>query len=215
LLHQWHNEWLNATPYTTKLASSYDSTQVKPRTRQNYIIGSVGGPLLPWVSSLKHKLFFFAYFEAVPQPFSNNRSVNVLQGEALTGNFTFIDRSGVRRTLNVLDVARHNGFPFAVDPTVKGMLDEINATKSVAGTNLQEDVNFPYRQALRWTHRATTKEFYPTARVDFQATQKLAWHGSWNFRNSRFAGNNGAPYPGEAASQYEWADGSKANVYTA
>jgi hypothetical protein len=215
LLHQWHNEWLNATPYTTKLASAFDTTQVKPRTRQNYIVGSIGGPLLPWVSALKNKLFFFAYFEAVPQPFTNSRTVNVLQQEALTGNYTFIDRSGVRRTLNALDVARQNGFPSAIDPTIKGMLDEIAATKSTAGVNLQEDVLFPYRQALRWTHRAQTNEFYPTTRVDFQATSKIAWHGSWNFRNSRFAGTNGAPYPGDAASKYEWADGSKANVYTA
>ncbi len=215
LLHQWHNEWLNAIPYQTKLASSYDSTQVKPRTRQNYIVGSIGGPLLPWISSLKNKLFFFAYFEAVPQPFSNNRNVNVLQDEVLTGNYTFIDRNGARRTLNFLDVARQNGFPSAVDPTIRGMLEDIRATKSTPGVNLQEDSSFPYRQVLRWTHRATTNEFYPTTRVDFQATPNIAWHGSWNFRNSRFAGTNGAPYPGEAASKYEWADGSKANVYTA
>jgi hypothetical protein len=215
LLEQWHNEWLNAIPYTTKLASSYDPTQVKPRTRQNYIVGSVGGPLLPWVAPVKNKLFFFAYFEAVPQPFSNNRSVFVLKDEALTGNYTFIDRSGVRRSLNALDIARQNGFPSAIDPTVKGMLDQIHATQSTPGVNLQEDANFPYRQSLNWVHHAATNEFYPTARVDLQATPQLAWHGSWNFRNSRFAPTNGAPYPGQAASKYEWADGSKANVYTA
>src|SRR5262245_9391681 len=71
VLEQWHNEWLNATPYMTKLAGANgDRNSVKPRTRQNYIVGSVGGPLLPWISSLKNKLFFFAYFEAEPTPSS-------------------------------------------------------------------------------------------------------------------------------------------------
>jgi len=215
VLHQWHNEWLNATPYMTKLAGAYDSNSVKSRTRQNYIVGSVGGPLLPWVSSLKNKLFFFAYFEAEPTPSSGVRNVQVLQQEALNGNYTFIDRNNVRKTLNVLDVARQSGFPSSVDPIVKSMLDEIRGTESTPGVTFQDDVNFPFRRTMRWTRRSQTNQFYPTTRVDFQATNNIAWHGSWNFRNSRFAGTNGAPYPGEAASQYEWADSSKANVYTA
>src|SRR5262249_39057297 len=161
-----------------------DANSVKPRTRQNYIVGSVGGPLVPWIPSLKNRLFFFAYFEAEPTPATGTRSVNVLQQEALAGNYTFIDRSGVRRTLNVLDIARQNGFPSTVDPTVKGMLDEIHATESTPGVTFQDDVNFPYRRTMYWTRHSQTNQFYPTTRVDFQATNNIAWHGSWNFRNS-------------------------------
>jgi hypothetical protein len=68
LLEQWHNEFLNAWPYMTKEAYAYDKTQFKPKTRQNYALGSVGGPALHFIPFFKNRLFFFAYFEANPQP---------------------------------------------------------------------------------------------------------------------------------------------------
>ena len=215
VLEQWHNEWLNATPYATKLAMPFDSNAVKPRTRQNFIVGSAGGPLVPWVHYLKDKLFFFAYFEAEPAPATVNRSVSVLQREALAGDFAFIDRNGARRTLNVLDVARRNGYPSTVDPTAKAMLEEIRDSESAPGVTLQDDPTLPFQRTLRWNKVLTTTQYYPTARVDYQITPRLAWHGSWNFRNSFFAGTTGAPYPGEAAARYDWSNSSKANVYTA
>ena len=148
LLEQWHNEFLNANPYMTKRLRGIP---VDPKTRQNYAVGSVGGPALPCNSYLKDKLFFFAYFEANPQPSTSPRSNTMLQDEVLTGNYTFIDKSGARKTLNVLDVARQNGFPYALDPTTKGMLERITATAIDArgdGIPAQTTVSFPADHAL-------------------------------------------------------------------
>lgn len=211
LLEQWHNDWLNAWPYMTKLASHYDKTQFKPKTRQNYIVAHAGGPLVPWISSLKDRLFFFAYFEAEPRPSGTTYSTTLLQHEALEGNYTFIDKSGVRRTLNVLDVARQNGFPSTVDPLVRGILDEIKATESTPGVSFQEDPNYPFRKTMRWRYDYYTRLYYPTARVDFHITPSLSWTGTWNYRNAIYAG--APPYPGEMAKQYDWAGNNKTNTY--
>jgi hypothetical protein len=212
LLEQWHNEFLNAWPYMTKEAYAFDKTQFKPKTRQNYAVGSVGGPALHFIPWFKDRLFFFAYFEANPQPSTSRRSNTMLQHEALTGVYRFIDKSGVTRSLNVLDVAGAAGFRTAVDPTIKGMLDQIMATESQPGTSFQDSTTYPFQRTMYWNYSPYSRAYYPTARLDFQINQNLSWHGSWNYRDSYF---DGAPnYPGDDAFKSSfYQDVSTANVW--
>jgi hypothetical protein len=212
LLEQWHNEFLNAWPYTTKLASHYDPTSIKPKTRQNYAVASAGGPALPFINYFKDKLFFFAYFEANPTPTTSRRSNTMLQHEALTGIYRFIDKSGVTRTLNVLDVAGAAGFRTAIDPTIKGMLDQITATESTPGTSFQDSTTYPFQRTMYWNYSPYSRAFYPTVRLDYQIKPSISWHGTWNYRDSLF---DGAPnYPGEEAFKSSFYEGvSTANVW--
>jgi hypothetical protein len=212
LLEQWHNEFLNAWPFMTKLAYQYDKTQFKPKTRQNYAVASAGGPALPFIPYFKDKLFFFAYFEANPQPSTSRRSNTMLQSEALTGTYRFIDKSGVTRTLNVLDVAGSAGFRTAIDPTIKGMLDQITATQSTPGTSFQDSTTYPFQRTMYWNYSPYSRAFYPTVRVDYQIKPNISWHGTWNYRDSLF---DGAPnYPGEEAFKSSfYQDVSTANVW--
>ena len=211
ILEQWHNEWLNAWPYMTKLASHYDETVTKNRTRQNYILGSAGGPALHFIPFLKDRLYFFAYFEANPNPSTSRQSNSMLQHEAYTGTYRFIDKSGVTRTLNVLDVAGAAGFRTALDPTTKGMLDEIKATEAFADS-FQDSTTYPFQKTMYWNYGENDSTYYPTVRLDFQINQSLSWHGSWNYRRSKF---DAAPnYPGEEAYKYSfYQDVSTADVW--
>lgn len=212
VLEQWHNEFLNAWPYMTKLAYAYDKNQFKPKTRQNYALGSAGGPALPFIPYLKDRLFFFAYFEANPQPSSSRRSSTMLQHEIIDGTYRFIDKSGVTRTLNVLNVAGAAGFKTAVDPTIKGMLDQIWATESTSGTSFQTSSTYPFQRTMYWNFSPYSSAYYPTARLDFQINPNIAWHGTWNYRRNLFGG---APlYPGDDAYKYSvYQDRSTADVW--
>ena len=60
---QFANEDLNSNSFFNNLHG-----QPIAKSRQNNPYGSIGGPLLPFIPRMKHKLFFFAYFEAQPQP---------------------------------------------------------------------------------------------------------------------------------------------------
>src|SRR5262249_42752732 len=93
-LYQGQNEALNANGFFRNL-------QGLPRlkSRNHNAVGSIGGPLLPFWSRFKGKLFFFAYYEAQPQPGSAPETVAVLTGAAQQGNFTYQRTAGASAPL--------------------------------------------------------------------------------------------------------------------
>ncbi len=66
--------------------------------------------LLSFIPSMRHKLFFFAYFEGIPQPGSRTSTANVLGARAQSGSYTYIGTDGVRRSVNLLQVAGAAGY---------------------------------------------------------------------------------------------------------
>ncbi len=206
LLEQFHNDYLNATSYMNGLRGIR-----KPKTRQNFIAGSVGGPLLPFIPYFKDRLFIFAYFEANPQPTSTTDSESMLQHEALDGNFTFITTAGATKTVNVFDIARQYGYPTTVDPTVKSMLNRIWATEQTPGVTFVPNVQTPLFRTMRWNYSYTQSTYYPTVRVDYQIKPSVTWHGTWNYRKASFAG--APPYPGDDAAQFSWLGDNKTDTW--
>ncbi|HLK64661.1 MAG TPA: carboxypeptidase-like regulatory domain-containing protein [Bryobacteraceae bacterium] len=200
---QFANEDLNANTFFKNLRG-----QPISKTRQNNPYGSIGGPLLPFIPAMKHKLFFFAYFEAQPQPTSITENTTVLTSAAQAGNFTYLGTDGTTRTVNLLTSAQAAGLPGAVDPTVAGILGAINSSQQKA-TGFLSVTGQPYFQNMLWTQPENTLYLFPTARVDYQIAPKVAWHGTWNLRYENIAG--GANYPG--MSQYNYGGGYKITTY--
>src|ERR1035437_89292 len=124
VLQQLINEDLNANTYFNSLQHI-----VRPKTRQNNEVGSFGGPLLPFVPYLHHKLFFFAYFEAQPQPASQTNTTNLLTAASQNGDFTYNGTDGKQRTVNLLTAAGVAGYTSTIDPTIAGIFAKINATQ--------------------------------------------------------------------------------------
>jgi hypothetical protein len=185
---QFQNEDLNSNTFFKNLRG-----QPISKTRQNNPYGSVGGPLLPFVPYLKHRLFFFAYFEAQPQPSSTTSYGTVLTPAAQAGNFTYIGTDGQTHTVNLLAAAGAAGFTGTVDPTIAGILAQVN-TAQAKSTGFLSIPGQPYWQTMQWTQAQNTLYLFPTARIDYQITPKVAWHGTWNLRYENIAG---APnYPG-------------------
>jgi len=190
VLYQGENEALNANTF-------FRNYQGLPRnkSRSHNVVGSIGGPLLPFFERFKNKLFFFAYYEAQPQPSTSTFQQGILTAAAQQGNFTYLGADGIKRTVNVLDVARAAGHTSTVDPTIAGILSKINASQTGAsGFAPITGVASEFMVNMQWTQALNTMQAFPTARLDYQITPKIAWHGTWNLRSSDFTSGT-AVYP--------------------
>lgn len=203
---QFQNEDLNANTFFGNLHG-----QPISKIRQNNPYGGIGGPLFPFSDKWKHKLFFYAYLEAQPQPGTTTLTTNVLSSQAQQGIFTYNGTDGQQHTVNLLQAAGAAGFSSTIDPTVGAMLSAISGSQSKASGFLPV-TGQPYWQTMEWTQPTDTQYLYPSARVDYHITPNVAWHGSWNLRHENISGSQ-PPYPGE--SQYAFPNGYKITTYVA
>jgi hypothetical protein len=211
VLYQGQNEALNANTWFR----NYQGL-ARNKSRNHNAVGSIGGPLLPFFKPLKNKLFFFAYYEAQPAPSTQTFTQPVLTPAAQQGNFTYLEfvngvATGNKRTVNVLNIARAAGHTGTVDPTIAGILGKINASQAGANSFVQISGVAPeFQQNMRWDQSLTTMQSFPTARLDYQITSAVAWHGTWNLRSSDFTSGT-APYPG---SPYNFVGVNGANIHS-
>jgi hypothetical protein len=190
VLYQGENEALNANSFFRNLQGLRRNI-----VRNHNAVASFGGPLVPFSSRLKGKLFFFAYYEIQPQPSTQTLQTAILTPAAQQGNYTYVGTDGVKRTVNLLQVAGARGFTSTVDPTIGSILGKINASQSGSfGLLPISGVAPEFLQNMQWNQDLNTTQAYPTARLDFQITPKLAWHGTWNLRSSDFTRGT-VPYP--------------------
>src|SRR5262245_5898704 len=193
VLYQGQNEWLNANGFFRNL-------QGLPRNkvRNHNVVGSVGGPLLPFIHRFKGKLFFFAYYEIQPQPTTQTLTTPILTAAAQQGNFTYLGTDNVKHTVNLLQVARNAGAPgpftSTVDPTIASILNKINTAQQGSSFVPISGVAPEFMQNLQWDESLNTTQHYPTLRLDYQIRPTVSWHGTWNLRSSDFTKGT-APYP--------------------
>lgn len=190
------NSFFNANSYTNNALGVK-----RAQLHQNDWGGSIGGPFL------KNKLFFFLNYEELDVPGSTTMTANVLNTDAQNGIFDYIETgSGAENKVNLLTVAANNGLHGAdtsgtiCSPGVcglaagsgsSGMLATINGY-ATHGTLTPLTTNLIQNQ-LSWNQPSTTTNRYPTARLDYQITRKLAWHGSWDTWWRKISG--APPYP--------------------
>src|SRR5438552_11345999 len=179
VLYQGENEWLNANGF-------FRNMQGLPRNkvRSHNVVGSIGGPLLHFIRPFKGKLFFFAYYEIQPQPSTQTLTQAVFTSAAQQGNYTYVGTDGVKRTVNLLTVARNAGFTSTVDPTIAGILSKINGSQAGTGLVPISGIAPEFMQNMQWDQALNTTQHFPAARLDYQIKPALAWHGTWNLRSS-------------------------------
>jgi len=199
LAEQFYNEDLNANTYFNKLTGVH---RAKSRT-QDYA-GSVGGPLLPFIPYLSHKVFFFLNFEDVPGYGGSTYTDTMLTSDALAGNFTYLGTDGKNHTVNVLQAVAASGCSTCfgtINPVIGGLLSQINSSTSHA-TGWLPIAGQPYWQTMQYFQATYNGNIYPTARVDYVINQKFAWHGTWNDHRYLINGTPnypGGPYPSNSA----------------
>ncbi len=176
---QWGNTDLNANSFYNNYHKPYI-----PRTafNQHDVGGNVGGPVkLPFLPEAKNRLFFFVNFEAMPRPSTSTYTASYLIPQAQQGTFTYFGTDNQNHTVNVLQLAAQNGYTSTVDPTVQGILNQINATQAsaVAQPMTTSDLN---HQGYQYQVDTGYREYFPTTRLDYQISNNLHWSGVWNLR---------------------------------
>jgi len=186
LYEQFWNDDLNSNSFINNARGI-----PRPLLKQNDFGGNFGGRLLPWVPSIKNRLFFFINMEAFPHPSTGVYTHDVLTSAAQSGVFTYIGTDGLQHSANVLTVAAAAGYPGTVNGTIAKTLGVINGTVNKGVLTPNTDL---ITDTLSFSQPNSSKQLFPTARVDFQINDKLAWHGTWNLR---YQNNDGvANYPG-------------------
>ena len=214
---QAENSVFNANTYTLNAEGVK-----KPSSHLNDFGGSLGGPF--W----KNKIFFFLNYESETSPGSYGDSTQVFTtgatgeaGNAQVGDFTYETASGGENTVNLLQLAAANGFPSTVNSVTTGLLTQINkyaangslipGQYSAVSGGTQGGANcclMPVTNTLVWNQTYVSKLRFPTARLDYQITPKIAFHFSWDLQ---WFQATGAPnYPGNSLQDGSW----KATYFT-
>jgi hypothetical protein len=199
---QYVHENMNANSYFNNARGL-----IKPRSRRNEFGGNVGGPIV------RNKLFFFANWEEARVPGIVANSRTVLNGEAQRGLFRYRGADGVERAADLLQIARANGLPGAVDPVIAAQLSQINSTYG-NGAMTTSDL---LRNLLSWNEPQKRREHYPTGRVDYQLSRNININGSINVYDRDIEGNR--QFPGgdikpQSVFQNTWLIGSTALNWT-
>src|SRR5215831_20944066 len=167
-----------------------------PKLRRHDFGGSIGGPLVPiskW--GLKNKLFFFVNLEYTYQPQSTTHSFSYLNAAAQQGIFTYRATNGTMQTGNVLQIAQSKGFQGTIDPTIHSYI--LNHQNQALANGFLTPINNNFnQQTFTFLTPENLWSYFPTARLDYQATSKLAIHGTWNLRHFRDPGFPQTPIPG-------------------
>jgi Carboxypeptidase regulatory-like domain len=159
----------------------------RPVFIQNDQGGALGGPIV------KNKLFFFVSYAHVKTPQSADFEARVLTPAAQTGVFSYVGSDKKIYTVNLLDIARRNNFPSAVNPIIGAQLQKIQSS-TTAGALSSFDL---IRNRLRWVAPSPVTNQFMTARFDYQASEKLRVSVSDTYnRNVNARGFRGTVLPG-------------------
>lgn len=149
----------------------------RQRNLLNVFGGNVGGPIL------KDKVFFFFNYEEFRLPESRPRENIILTQNAAQGLFSYNEvgannqLTGAVITRNLLDIAGAAGFPANIDPTIGGMLNQINGARG-SGAISSFDL---FRERFRFESPSSQKRRFPTLRLDYNINEKLNWNGAWHY----------------------------------
>ena len=149
--------------------------------------GSAGGPIK------RNKLFLFGTWAQSIEPRTSNAAATVLSQSAQQGLFSYRDSSGAIQTINLLQIAGAAGFPSRVNASVASSLQAINGTYSQGILTPDTDPNI---LSLGFQYRAKVKTYFPTMRLDWNASEKLRLFLSYGQTRSDSQLVNAPQFPG-------------------
>ena len=168
--------------------------------------GSLGGPII------KDKLFFFGTFAMSKQPGGSNAYNDVLTQAAQNGTFQYTGTDGQTHTVNVLQMVHNynSSLPGTVNAVTGTQLQAINQSLQYGALTPTADPNI---SQLGWLINSPTTYYYPTVRVDYNASQAIRMNLAWNETKYDQPGVNAPFFPGPTFADQQAGNQSKA--YTA
>lgn len=175
------NDYLNSNYYFNNLAGLPRQVQ-----RLNQYGGKVGGPIL------KDKLFFFADIDNYSSPQSRSFTRQILTQDAANGLFTYAVASvptipagntwttcaassprnggGPACTINLAAFAAAKTIGFSLDPTIAGILANVEAGRGIAGVSTSTPFN-PWLDNAAFNQPGKSDRRFPDIRLDWNATK--------------------------------------------
>lgn len=181
----FRNSYLNANGWRNNA-----NGLARPHYELNEFGVSAGGHII------KDKLFFFGSFSSSQQPGSVPVSPTVLTASAQAGNFTYATNAcgGTTCTVNLLTVAGASGLPSTVNGVIAAQFAAINAVTTGSVTATTD----PIINNLNFITPAPIKQYFPTFRIDYDATKKIRVSLAYNETYSLQPVANSPFFPGSA-----------------
>ncbi|MEO6807106.1 MAG: carboxypeptidase-like regulatory domain-containing protein [Edaphobacter sp.] len=190
--YDFRNSGLNANSWANNAAvnsAGVWSPVRKAKLIQHDFGVSVGGPIL------RDKLFFFGTYAEFKQPGTAVTNNFIFSNPAVQGNFTYTGTDKTVHTVNVFQLATAYNPANAgvINPKVNTLIQ--NAITAVNGQGLTSLTDPTILQAS-FNQPGSQTQYYPVARLDYNATDKVRMYLSWIMSQSSPVGSYPAPFPG-------------------
>jgi hypothetical protein len=159
----------------------------KGKLIENDFGASVGGPIL------RDKLFFFGTYAERKIPGSYLATNDVFTSAAQSGTYTYVGSDGATHTANLLSIAQSNNLPSAVNAEVAKEFAAINSAEGSGHLAPSSDPNY---QVLGWNNPSPETDYFPVARLDYNASQKTRLYVSWMMTENELPGTTAPTFPG-------------------
>jgi hypothetical protein len=143
---------------------------------------NVGGPIMLPGFNGRNKAFFFVNYEELREPGGTRRTRTILHPLAQQGIFRYNTAGGVQ-TVNLFELAARSGQIATPDPIMAALLADIRTATGTEG-NVRDQTD-PLFQEYSFQNKTQSLGYYPTARLDYQITDRHRLTGSMNLHFSR------------------------------
>ncbi|HWP43344.1 MAG TPA: TonB-dependent receptor, partial [Blastocatellia bacterium] len=147
--------------------NSADPAVERPFLNRNQFGGKLGGRII------RDKLFFFGAYEGFRLRQSTNPNRTILLPQARQGIFTYLDNSGVRRSVNILSIAG-----ISIDPLVQSRILDRTPT-SGNNTDAGDQLN---TTGFRFNQKQNQDREAFTIRMDHEISQNQSLNGVYSYR---------------------------------
>lgn len=178
------NSSFNANSWQNDFFTSQGQPTPIPLYHKTDLGGSIGGPIL------KDKLFFFFSYERDGVPGQQQLasggfpSQNFMTAPVQQGNYTYLNTNGVVSTVNLFTLASAQpGLATTVDASVAAELAKINSINGINGApagTVETTTGVYNSDVIAFKLPDNQYWYYPTFRVDYNATQKLRVNFAFN-----------------------------------
>jgi hypothetical protein len=185
VFEDFRNDGLNANSW---LNNAFGDP--KGKLIENDFGASVGGPIL------HDKLFFFGTYAERKIPGSYLVTNDVFTSTAQSGTYTYGGNS-----VNLLSLAQayNKNYPGQTPlPTTinSEVAKEFAAINSAEGSGHLAPSSDPNYQILGWNNSSPETDYFPVARVDYNASQKARMYLSWMMTETEQPGTTAPTFPG-------------------